>query len=98
MSKKMFGWQSHRWGWRKVEVRSQCNAVCTYCPTAIFRQEGSNLLMSLETFAQLVPSFAQPRLVFLRGWGEPFLNPHFFEMADIAKAAGCKVRDLAKTG
>ncbi len=91
MLKKLLGLRSYRWDWLQVEVSTRCQAACTYCPTAIFRQEGSNLLMSLETFAQLVPSFAQARLVFLQGWGEPFLNPHFFEMAEIAKTAGCKV-------
>jgi MoaA/NifB/PqqE/SkfB family radical SAM enzyme len=30
-------------------------------------------------------------LVHLQGWGEPFLNPEFFEIAAYAKQAGCKV-------
>lgn len=47
--------------------------------------------MSLETFSRLAPSFSQTKLVFLQGWGEPFLNPHFFEMVSMAKAAGCRV-------
>lgn len=47
--------------------------------------------MSLETFSRLVPSLSQTKLIFLQGWGEPFLNPHFFEMVRIAKAAGCRV-------
>jgi len=74
-----------------VEVSSQCHAACIYCPTAIYRQEGSNLLMSLDTFTRLSPSFSQTKLVYLQGWGEPFLNPHFLEMARIAKSTGCKV-------
>lgn len=89
--KKLFGWPSYQWDWLQVEVSSQCHAACIYCPTAIYRREGSNLLMSLDTFTRLSPSFSQTKLVYLQGWGEPFLNPHFFEMARIAKSAGCKV-------
>jgi len=89
--KKLFGWLSYRWDWLQVEVSSQCNAACAYCPTAIYRKEGCNLLMSLETFTRLSPSFSQTKLVYLQGWGEPFLNPHFFEMVCMAKAAGCRV-------
>ena len=42
------------------------------------------------TFRQ-VPEFGRTRLVFLQGWGEPFLNPRFFEMATQAKRAGSMV-------
>ena len=30
-------------------------------------------------------------MVFLQGWGEPFLNPEFMTMVRMAKEAGCKV-------
>jgi MoaA/NifB/PqqE/SkfB family radical SAM enzyme len=36
-------------------------------------------------------AFARCQLVFLQGWGEPFLNPDLFAMVRIAKEAGCKV-------
>lgn len=86
-----FGRLSYRWDWLQVEVSSQCHASCVYCPTAIYRQNNSNLLMEMETFQKLVPAFSQTRLVYLQGWGEPFLNPHFFEMVRMAKTAGCQV-------
>lgn len=89
--RKWLGWSSHWWDWLQVEVSSQCNAACIYCPTAIYRKEGSNLLMSIETFQKLSPAFSRARLVYLQGWGEPFLNPHFFEMVRMAKTTGCKV-------
>jgi MoaA/NifB/PqqE/SkfB family radical SAM enzyme len=82
---------SRWWDWIQVEVSSQCPAACIYCPTTLFRKWGSNLLMSMETYHRLLPAFPRTRLVFLQGWGEPFMNPHFFEMVRQAKAAGCQV-------
>ena len=82
---------SRRWDWLQVEVSSQCPAACIYCPTALFRKGGSNLLMSMETYHRLLPAFSRTRMVFLQGWGEPFLNPHLFEMVRQAKSAGCQV-------
>jgi len=80
-----------KWDWLQVEVSSQCHAACIYCPTAIYRKENSNRLMSLETFHRLLPDFARARLVYLQGWGEPLLNPNFFEMVRLTKDAGCQV-------
>jgi MoaA/NifB/PqqE/SkfB family radical SAM enzyme len=45
----------------------------------------------LEVFEHLVPAFKKTQLVFLQGWGEPFLNPDLLKMARMAKEAGCKV-------
>jgi MoaA/NifB/PqqE/SkfB family radical SAM enzyme len=39
----------------------------------------------------MMPSLAKARLVYLQGWGEPFLNPDFFSMVALAKQAGCRV-------
>jgi MoaA/NifB/PqqE/SkfB family radical SAM enzyme len=38
-----------------------------------------------------LPSFTEARLIYLQGWGEPLLSPHFFSMAALAKRAGCLV-------
>jgi len=46
--------------------------------------------MSLNTFRKLGPALKRTRLVYLQGWGEPFLNPDFFEMVKFAKNAGCQ--------
>jgi len=47
--------------------------------------------MNLETFRNLIPDFKHTGLIFLQGWGEPLMNPEFFEMARLAKEAGCEV-------
>jgi MoaA/NifB/PqqE/SkfB family radical SAM enzyme len=38
-----------------------------------------------------VPAFRKTSLVYLKGWGEPFTHPQFFEMLKLAKKAGCSV-------
>ncbi len=77
--------------WIQVEVSSFCNADCIYCPHSIYKDNWVERLMSLETYRKLIPAFQKTKLVYLQGWGEPFLNPLFFEMAAIAKKAGCRV-------
>lgn len=47
--------------------------------------------MDLETFKKLSDFFPMVKNIYLSGWGEPLLNPHFFEMVKLAKKAGCNV-------
>jgi MoaA/NifB/PqqE/SkfB family radical SAM enzyme len=79
------------WDWIQVEVTSDCNAACIYCPRTIYKGCWESRHLPLETFGRLIPSFSETRHVHLQGWGEPFLHPDFFEMAAIAKSAGCRV-------
>ncbi len=79
------------WDWIQVEVSTHCNAACIYCPHTVYRDSWIERHMSLTTFKNLVPVFAKTRLVYLQGWGEPFLNPDFFTMVGLAKEAGCRV-------
>jgi len=78
-------------GWIQVEVSSFCNAECLYCPHTIYKDNWEERLMSIETYKRLIPAFQKTKLVYLQGWGEPFLNPRFFDMVAIAKKAGCDV-------
>ena len=77
--------------WIQVEVTSYCNAACLYCPRSVYRDAWLNRNLSLEIFEHLMPAFKKTRLVFLQGWGEPFLNSELFTMVRMAKKAGCKV-------
>jgi radical SAM protein with 4Fe4S-binding SPASM domain len=47
--------------------------------------------MPLESFERILPALKRTELLHLQGWGEPFLHPDLFEMAALAKGAGCKV-------
>ncbi len=77
--------------WIQVEVTTHCNAACIYCPRTVYRERWQDRHFSLEVFRKLAPAFRKTRHVHLQGWGEPFLNPHFFEMVAVAKSAGCNV-------
>lgn len=77
--------------WIQVEVSSYCNAACLYCPRTVYRNNWQNRHMSLATFKRLLPAFAKTQLVYLQGWGEPFLNPDFLTMASLAKKRGCRI-------
>jgi MoaA/NifB/PqqE/SkfB family radical SAM enzyme len=81
----------HTFDWIQVEVTSHCNALCVYCPRTVFKETWQDRHLSLETFKKLEPVLSRTDLVHLQGWGEPFLNPDFFEMVAFAKRAGCKV-------
>ena len=88
-----------RLDWIQVEINTDCNARCIYCPSTVWKADWPRRRMSLETFERLLPhlarsaetsSWRQPFL-HLQGWGEPFVNRDFFAMLDAAKRAGCRV-------
>ena len=77
--------------WLQVAVTSHCNASCAYCPHTIYRRQWQSRHLSLTTFQRLLPDLQRVRLVYLQGWGEPFLHPDFFTLVSLAKQAGCQV-------
>ncbi len=78
-------------GWIQVEVTSHCNAACVYCPRTVYRDIWLNRNLSFSTFERLSSAFGNTKMIFLQGWGEPFLNPELMQMIQVAKDAGCKV-------
>jgi MoaA/NifB/PqqE/SkfB family radical SAM enzyme len=75
----------------QVEVTSRCPGRCTYCPHTTVREEWDSRDMDLDTFARLWPLMRRSGRAHLQGWGEPLLNPAFFDMAALARKAGCAV-------
>ena len=92
---------SPRLDWLQLAVTSHCNASCAYCPHTIFRgctlwhcpyrRHWQSRHLPLSTFQRLLPDLKKINLVYLQGWGEPFLNPDFFTFVSLAKQAGCRV-------
>ena len=80
-----------KFDWLQVAVTSHCNAACAYCPHTVYRCHWQSRHLSLSTFQRLVPDLKRVNLVYLQGWGEPFLNPDFFTFVSLAKQAGCQV-------
>jgi MoaA/NifB/PqqE/SkfB family radical SAM enzyme len=77
--------------WIQVEVTSYCNATCSYCPRTVYQDAWLNRHLSIEAFKRLSLAFTRTKMVFLQGWGEPFLNSDLITMVRMAKDAGCKV-------
>jgi MoaA/NifB/PqqE/SkfB family radical SAM enzyme len=80
-----------KFDWLQLAVTSHCNASCSYCPHTVYRRHWQNRHLTLETFRCLLPDLKKVNLVYLQGWGEPFLNPDFFAFVSLAKQAGCRV-------
>ena len=79
------------WDWFQIEVTSFCNANCIYCPHTIYKKIWINRHLEVELFKKLEPYLCNTKLVYLQGWGEPFLNPRIFDMIEFAKKFGCRV-------
>lgn len=77
--------------WVQVEVTTDCNASCVYCPRTLMRQDWTNRHMRIELFLSLVPFLKHAELVYLQGWGEPLLHDSLFEMVRICKDLGKRV-------
>lgn len=75
----------------QVEVTSRCPGRCSYCPHTTMKEEWLSRDMDMETFSRLWPIMRRSVRVHLQGWGEPLLNPSFFDMAALARKAGCQV-------
>jgi len=80
-----------RFNYLQIGVSSRCTHVCAMCPRTIFSDQWVSTDMSLETYRRIAEHFPLVRNVYLSGWGEPLLNPHFKEMIGLAKEAGCTV-------
>jgi MoaA/NifB/PqqE/SkfB family radical SAM enzyme len=95
--KKFLSWTRARsffsppFDWIQVEITSDCQAACSYCPRTAYQKHWPNRYLPLESFKKLQPAFTRSRIVHLQGWGEPFLHPDFFAMAAMARSAGCRV-------
>ncbi len=74
--------------WVQVEVTSQCNAACIYCPQPLISHKQH---MPFTLFKHLLPYIGYTDLVYLQGWGEPLLNPDLFSMILACKAKGKRV-------
>ncbi len=75
----------------QVEVTTRCPGRCSYCPHTTMREQWRSRDMEIDTFSLLWPMMRRSSRVHLQGWGEPLLNPAFFDMAAMARKAGCAV-------
>lgn len=74
--------------WIQIEVTSQCNAACMYCPNPLLTGKRH---LPLKLFEGLLPYLIFTDLIYLQGWGEPLLNGDLFEMIRACKAKNKQV-------
>jgi MoaA/NifB/PqqE/SkfB family radical SAM enzyme len=75
----------------QIQITSRCNLRCPHCPKNIFASEWVDGDMDLATYHAVAAAFPYLKQVYIDAWGEPLLHPGFWEMVDIARAAGCSV-------
>lgn len=74
----------------QLEVSTYCNASCAYCPRTVAGTAWTNLHMTPATLKPLLRHLSSIPYIHLQGWGEPLLNPHFFDLVKLVKAHGCR--------
>ncbi len=75
----------------QIQITSRCNLRCPLCTKNAFASEWVDGDMDMATYNAVAAAFPYLRQVYLDAWGEPLLHPRIWEMADIARAAGCSV-------
>jgi len=82
------------WGWPthlQIEPTNTCNLRCTLCPVSgeMKRRKGH---MDVSLFKRLIDEVGPyVFLILLWDWGEPFMNPHIYEMISYAGQKGIKL-------
>ena len=74
--------------WIQISISTHCNAGCAYCPQTVYRSRWQGRLMDTDLFAKIISRLKKVQLIYLQGWGEPFLHPDFWKMIGLVKKAG----------
>lgn len=74
--------------WIQISISTHCNAGCAYCPQTVYRSRWQGRLMDTDLFARIISRLKKVQLIYLQGWGEPFLHPDFWKMIGLVKKAG----------
>ncbi|MGM0646383.1 MAG: radical SAM/SPASM domain-containing protein [Thermodesulfobacteriota bacterium] len=74
--------------WVQVAVTSHCDAHCAYCPHTRLRSRWRSEHIDPEVFSHFITRLKNTQLVYLQGWGEPFVHPQFWELLAQVKKRG----------
>jgi MoaA/NifB/PqqE/SkfB family radical SAM enzyme len=74
--------------WIQVSITTQCNAQCLYCPRSFYRDSWHSRHIDPKLFTQVITGLKNVDLIYLQGWGEPFLHPNFWDMVTQVKQQG----------
>jgi len=75
----------------QIEVTSRCETGCIFCPHDALAEHWVEGDLPLDLYHEkIVPYLDLFELVYLQGWGEPMLNPHLWDMLEMAQGKGCQ--------
>jgi len=77
---KIFYKYFYFWKWAQIEPTTYCNGSCIYCPRTVYKNVWINAHLSLKNYLNILNNIFSVRMIYLQGWGEPFLNQELFEM------------------
>jgi MoaA/NifB/PqqE/SkfB family radical SAM enzyme len=76
-----------------IDPTNICNLKCPVCPTGLGTLGRERGRMKFENYQKIVDQIAKYAYVLeLYNWGEPFLNPHIFDMINYAHQRRISVR------
>jgi MoaA/NifB/PqqE/SkfB family radical SAM enzyme len=75
----------------QIQITSRCNLRCPHCTKNVFADQWIDGDMDMATYRAISRAFPYLRQVYIDAWGEPLLHPEFWEMAAMARKAGCSV-------
>lgn len=72
-----------------LDTFSGCNLKCPFCPTGTGQMDRRVARMAVDKAKRVIDRVKEHALeIRLYNWGEPFLNPHIFEIIRYAREAG----------
>ncbi|MFP4226565.1 MAG: radical SAM/SPASM domain-containing protein [Desulfobacterales bacterium] len=74
--------------WVQVAVTTHCDANCAYCPRTRFRSAWKSRHMDPDLLSRFIDGLKNTTLIYLQGWGEPLVHPHFWEFLSRVKNRG----------
>ena len=75
----------------QIQITSRCNLRCPHCTKNVFSDQWIDGDMDMATYRAISKAFPYLKQVYIDAWGEPLLHPEFWQMAAIARDAGCSV-------
>jgi radical SAM protein with 4Fe4S-binding SPASM domain len=83
-----------------LEINSNCNYRCIFCPHGTGEMRNDLPMMSLETAKRVLNELAKNRVYSIKlNWrGEPALHPHLAEITSYAKKVGIKEVQINTNG
>ena len=83
--------------WIGVELNNTCNIRCTFCPVSYeaLKRPINNKLIEYWLFERVIEEISEDaslEYVVLNNYGEPFLYPKLYEVLNLCKEKGIRVR------